>query len=225
MIPVFKTHFSIGRSILKVDDVKKIAEEHNLDHVFFVEDSMTGFPECFRTFGDKLRFGLRFSIYNESLEDSTESKLIAFADGDEGCRELYQLFTEAAQNRLVAPWEKYKHLQFVVPFYDSYLAKNIFYFANCDPNLPEDILYQSEGNGLPYDFLIQKQVDSVAKNQVKVKSVFYENREDVEAFQTYKCICNRKPGRQASLSSPNLDHFGSDEFCIEAWRKEVGFKK
>ena len=26
-------------------------------------------------------------------------------------------------------------------------------------------------------------------------------------------------GRQKTLEEPNLDHFGSDEFCFESWQK------
>jgi hypothetical protein len=62
MIPLFKTQASIGKSILKIDDVNRIANENNLDTVYLVEDTMVGFPDAFRTLGDKLRFGYRFSI-------------------------------------------------------------------------------------------------------------------------------------------------------------------
>ena len=37
--------------------------------------------------------------------------------------------------------------------------------------------------------------------------------------ETYKIICGRKFGRTATLSMPNLDHFGSDEFCFESYQK------
>ena len=45
----------------------------------------------------------------------------------------------------------------------------------------------------------------------------------MEALQTYKILCNRNFGKAASLSSPNLNHFGSQEFCFESYleKKEV----
>ena len=37
MIPLFKTESSIGKSILKINDVKRIADENNLEEVYFSE--------------------------------------------------------------------------------------------------------------------------------------------------------------------------------------------
>lgn len=224
MIPLFKTHFSIGKSILRLDDVDRIATDNNIDEIYLVEDSMTGFPEAFRLFGDRLRFGLRLSIFNDDANEESESKIIAFPNGDEGCKELYKLSTESFDKKIKTPWFNYTNLKFAIPFYDSFLHKNLISFSNCMPKLPEQIWFFIEDNGLPYDQLLLSRINEFIKNNpnplVKVKSVYYESKEDVEAFQTYKCICNRQPGRQASLSNPRLDHFGSDRFCVEAWKED-----
>lgn len=224
MIPLFKTHFSIGKSILRLDDVDRIATDNNIDEIYLVEDSMTGFPEAFRLFGDRLRFGLRLSIFNDDANEESESKIIAFPNGDEGCKELYKLSTESFDKKIKTPWHDYINLKFAIPFYDSFLHKNLISFSNCMPKLPEQIWFFIEDNGLPYDQLLLSRINEFIKNNpnplVKVKSVYYESKEDVEAFQTYKCICNRQPGRQASLSNPRLDHFGSDRFCVEAWKED-----
>ena len=48
MLPLFKSHFSIGKSILKLsggEGVFDIAKEAGLKKVFLVEDSLTGFLE------------------------------------------------------------------------------------------------------------------------------------------------------------------------------------
>ncbi len=44
-----------------------------------------------------------------------------------------------------------------------------------------------------------------------------ENKDDAEALQTYKILCNRNFGKAATLSSPRLNHFGSKEFCFESY--------
>ena len=228
MIPLFKTHFSIGRSILRIDDVDRICTDNNIDEIFLVEDSMTSFPEAFRTFKDRLRFGLRFSIYNEDCSEESESKMIAFANGDEGAKELYSLYTQQFDKKITQPWDHKKHLQYVVPFYDSFLHKNLTTFSNCMVSVPSDVPFFIERNGLPFDMILEEKiVDYITNTFGNVdehielsKSIYYENKEDVEAFQTYKCICNRQPGRQASLSNPRLDHFGSDRFCVEAWKED-----
>jgi hypothetical protein len=95
-------------------------------------------------------------------------------------------------------------------------------FENCTPDLnalsPRLFI---ERNGLPFDGLIEKKVSNYAsRNKLDteiVKSIYTESREDLEALQTYKCICSRRFGK-SSLSKPNLDHFGSDEFCFESWK-------
>jgi hypothetical protein len=79
-----------------------------------------------------------------------------------------------------------------------------------------------ENNNLPFDSILNKYVSDYCKDKYKtqdVKSIFYEKKEDVEALQTYKIICGRKFGRPSTLSCPNLDHFGSDEFCFESYAK------
>jgi len=222
MIPLFKTHFSIGKSILRLSDVQRISTEEKINDIYIVEDCMTGFPESFRTFKDKLRFGLRFSIYNEDYSEESESKMIAFANGDAGAKELYTLYTESFNKKNTRPWEHTKNLQYVVPFYDSFLHKNLTTFSNCVVDLPSDIPFLVEQNNLPFDSLIHDKILSYCENYsnevVDVKSIYYENREDVLAFQTYKLICNRRIGRTYNLSNPGLDHFGSNEFCIESWK-------
>ena len=53
---------------------------------------------------------------------------------------------------------------------------------------------------------------------VNTKSIYYENRDDFEAYQTYKCICGRGFSTKAkTLDMPNLDHCGSPEFCYESY--------
>ena len=220
MIPLFKTHFSIGKSILRIEEIKRICEDNNIEEIFLVEDTMCGFPEAFRTFKDNLRFGIRFSVYNEDLSKESESKIIAFANGDAGAKELYSLYTKSFSSKIVNPWELTKHIQYAVPFYDSFLHKNLTSFSNCIIDIPSNVPFFIERNGLPYDSILEDKIVSYTKNIELVKSIYYENKKDVEAFQTYKCICNRQPGRQASLSNPRLDHFGSDRFCIEAWKED-----
>jgi len=54
----------------------------------------------------------------------------------------------------------------------------------------------------------------------KAKSIYYKNKEDFDAWQTYKCLCNRSFGKERSLSNPNLEHCGSNTFCWEAFKNE-----
>ena len=56
MIPLFKSHYSVGKSILtfskdseeeSADGIFSIAQEYGLDKIFLVEDSLIGFLEAY----------------------------------------------------------------------------------------------------------------------------------------------------------------------------------
>ncbi len=42
MIPLFKTHFSIGKSILRIDDIDRVCTDNQIEEIFLVEDTMCG---------------------------------------------------------------------------------------------------------------------------------------------------------------------------------------
>ena len=108
MIPVFKSTYSIGKSILTLDDGDKeggpdsiftICEELTLKSLVLVEDSMTGFVTAHNRCKEKgidLVFGLRLTCCNNTLEDdNSDHKIIIFANNDEGCRLLYRIYSYA----------------------------------------------------------------------------------------------------------------------------------
>ena len=100
-------------------------------------------------------------------------------------------------------------------------------FSNCTPvfNFTAPTFF-IEQNHLPFDGMITNAVNKFCKKNdlptQPVKSIYYKNRADFEAYQTYKCICNRGgwSGKSISLQKPNLDHCGSKEFCMESWKEQ-----
>ena len=74
--PLFKSHYSIGKSILTLnslgssdesgpDSIIDICSQAKLDSFYLVDDSMTGFMEAYHNAKEakmQLRFGLRLSI-------------------------------------------------------------------------------------------------------------------------------------------------------------------
>jgi len=85
-IPLFKSHYSIGKSILTLENqeeersnypssIIEIAKRKKLKTVFLVEDGMSGFLEAYKNCEEakiKLIFGLRVTIC-ENAEDKTKS--------------------------------------------------------------------------------------------------------------------------------------------------------
>ena len=237
MLPVYKSTYSIGKSILTIDKIIELSKLDSAKNLILVEDSLTGFVKAHNSCKDEglqLIFGLRINCCNDindedSLQDS-DHKIIIFAKNDEGCKLLNKISSFSNLegkgfvdfNYLNKVWDDTK-LDLVIPFYDSFIHQNQLYLKNCIPNF-KDIkpIFWIEKNNLPFDPLITKATLEYLKGKYEstlVKSIFYEKKEDIEALQTYKIICGRKFGRAATLSMPNLDHFGSDEFCFESYQK------
>lgn len=247
MIPLFKSTYSIGKSILTLDHPKEtkeggsdsiisIAQENKLKSVFLVEDSMIGFLDAFQKCKEhdiQLIFGLRISCCNSVSEEdkkSSEHKIVLFAKNDSGVKNLIRIFSLANKNGgfvdsvfLQNNWSN--DLMLCIPFYDSFIYNNNFRGKQCLPNFNfTKATYFVENNSLPFDLILKVKVEKWASARgeeiQQTKSIYYKNRKDFEAWQTYKCLCNRSFGKEQSLSSPNLEHCGSDSFCWEAFKNE-----
>ena len=113
MLPLFKTHYSIGKSILtldepqdsldglKSDSVFQIAKDNALEQLILVEDSMCGFLEAYKksqALGIQLIFGLRLSIcdtLDEEVKHPVLHKVIIFITNGNGYKNLVKIYTEA----------------------------------------------------------------------------------------------------------------------------------
>lgn len=242
MIPLFKSHYSIGKSILTLssnkdenfsDSIFSIAEEYGLNKIVLVEDSLVGFLEAYtksKSLGLQLIYGLRVSV-SESLSDTDSShKIIVFARNGEGSKLLNKIYSFAfTEGEGSIPMEELKRLwsdsslKMAIPFYDSFIFNNIMSFNSCVPEFDfAKPIFFLENNFLPFDSEVFKGVESFcAKNNFsmhKAKSIYYKYREDFDAYQTYRIVCSRSMGgRQKSLQVPNLDHMGSREFCFDSY--------
>jgi DNA polymerase III alpha subunit len=221
------------------DSIFSIIAEAKLDQLVLVEDTMIGFLEAVKrseALGVQLIFGLRITLCGDasiskkdSKEDNCEHKVIIFAKNDAGCKRLYGIYSSAFvkgegrtdEEVLKKIWND-DDLYMAIPFYDSFIFKNTMGFNNCTPHLQHfSPTFFIERNDLPFDSLIEEKVLSYCKtfkyNSRLSKSIYYNKREDFEAFQAYKCICSRNFGRQSTLTRPNLNHFASREFCFESY--------
>lgn len=245
MIPIFRSNYSLT-SILTLDPPSKdpdsiqnrpdsifdIAVKNNLPEVFVVDNTLSGLVEAHESSkqaGINLRFGYRVNICNSldcKTDDykKTESKFIIFA-ANESFKDLIRLHniscTDGVLNgvprldfdQLRKNWSS--NLLLAVPFYDSYLHFNLLYGKECVPQIDfTDAWYFSENNSLPFDNILNQQLEAVvnAKQIIKSKTIYYNRKKDFKAYMTYRCILNR-----TTFQKPNLNHFGSDEFCMEAF--------
>lgn len=248
MEPIFTSHFSLGKSILTLsrpdsnhddgpDSVFSLALEGGLRRIVLVEESMTGFFGAVKISQEleiPLVFGYKFRCSNTDGDKNSVHKLIAFAKNDNGCRDLNKFYSHInvdlggciSNDQLKKYWSADLHL--AVPFYDSFIFNNQLLLRSCIPDLQDfSPTFFVERNGLPFDAVVERAVDKfVADNMPQaekklVKSIYYKHRSDCPALQTYKILSARKFGRQSTLSCPNLDHFGSEEFCWESYLEEL----
>ena len=248
MIPIFKSHYSVGKSILtfqKAKDPSKrsdppfsiidIALQEKISPLFIVDDNMSGFMEAYTNCSDveiPIIFGLRLIVtsdIDDKNEDSlkTESKIIILPKNSNGFYDLCKISTIASTNGFYyQPRIDYNYLnklwtnnlKLCIPFYDSFLFNNSFYFKYCIPDFTKiEPTFFLEDNDLPFDRLMNVKLTKFIAGKYdtqRVKSIYYKDRADFKAYLTYRCIHNR-----STLAKPEFAHLSSAEFCIESWKE------
>ena len=252
-IPLFKSHYSIGKSILTLEDqeekkpnnpssVIEIAKRNKMKTVFLVEDSMNGFLEAFQNCEKnkiKLVFGLRLTICEDATVKNTESlerqcKYVILAKNQEGYKRLIKISSSAScdgfyyQPRtdlktLEDNWSD-KDLQLCVPFYDSFLFNNSLTFSVCFPDFSfTKPVFFLEDNDMPFDYLVREKVANYCK----------ENKFDTlpvksvyyEDKKDFKAYLTFKCiNNRTTLENPRFDHLSSDEFSFESWKEQQNEK-
>lgn len=244
-IPLFKTTNSIGKSIIQYgaegsiyEDgppyLEHLCQKYNIKECFIVEDSISsiiGIHKALSKFDIKMNFGLSLNFVNDvSLDNSTIHKNIIFATGN-SYESLINLSTLAHVNYAheLVPRIDYNilkdnfHEDFVIaiPFYDSFLFKNLLTFSNSIPSFGNirPIVFLEE-NGLPFDYLVRDNAKKFAElmnyETWETKTILYEKKDDFLAWQVRKLMERKSFGSGNTLEKPNLDHCGSNEFCLEA---------
>ena len=253
MLPLFKSHFSIGKSILTLDSPKDykdpnvssdsvfdLAVSHDLEKVILVEDSFMGFLQALKVSEEinrELIFGIRFDICSDVNKIDLKSKsncthkIIIFPKNKNGCGLINALYTQSRihhnswldLNIIKKIW-KDKDLMLCIPFYDSFIFSNLMKFQSCivDFSFTTPTFFL-ESNGLPFDSIIKDGVLNYCNAYdfpiEKSQSIYYKDKSDFDSFLTYKLICSRSSfsGKEVSIEKPNIDHFGSDEFCFQSY--------
>ena len=243
MLPLFKSHYSIGKSILTLNDPSSVKDggpqsifsiAKNQKSLVLVEDSLIGFLQAQKT-AEKLEiqliFGLRISCSHEAFKEGSKEclhKIIIFAKNDSGCKLLNKLYSKAncendgvITNSILKELWSEEDLSLYIPFYDSFIFMNNYHFCSCIPDFSFcSPTFFTENNFLPFDEDLREKVTSYCESNnygiEESKTIYYHNREDFAAYQTYKCICSKK-FKQRTLNVPNFDHLASPEFCYESY--------
>jgi len=248
--PLFKSHYSLGKSILTLakagsseadepSSIIDIAKKLNLENLYLVDDSISGFLEAYKSCEDaklNLRFGLRLTVCDDIDNKTAESrdkehKVIVFITNTDGYYDLIKISTLASiQGFYYYPridckslkklWDE-SNLSLCIPFYDSYVFKNNLTYSICVPDLSFcNPTYFVEDNNLPFDEILKSKIEEIVTDKllsVKTQSIYYENKEDFLAYLTFRCISER-----TTLNKPNLNHCSSNEFSAESFKEKYG---
>lgn len=249
-VPIFTSHYSLGSSILTFDKSPKpedytehssqsiidLAIKNNIKEVFTVDNNMSGLITADKNCHDKdlkLRFGIKLVCCQDlSVKDNdsiaTEHKVIIFAKNSNGYEKITDFYSKAATDGfyyrpridlqyLKDNWNK--DVFMAIPFYYSFLHRNLLHSASCMVDFGRiNPYFFRESNELPFDYLISSSLDTYLGEKGKIvdtKSIYYNKKKDFVNFITNKCIHER-----TYLNSPNVDHLGSDKFCLESWKEQ-----
>ena len=243
MIPLFKSHYSLGRSILTLEDkdekddypdsIIQICKENKMKELYLVEDNMSSFLEAYsncRKNNIKLNYGLRISV-TESISDKSEesktksSKIILFFKNKNGYQQLTKLYSIAAKEGFYyEPRLDYETISknwtddliLCIPFYDSFIFNNTLKNSLCIPQFDfTKPIFFIEDNDLPFDSLVkQKALSFAEKNDLKIYKAQSVFYKERKDFKAY--LTFRCINNRSVLNKPNLDHMSSNEFCFES---------
>lgn len=192
-IPLFKSHFSLGKSILTLDkptgkvksyptSIFDLAVNNKLETVVLVEDNISGLLQGSKIAAESklnLIYGIRMDVLDDMNQKDDASfvkraKYIVFVKSPKGYESLLKIWTTAATKgfyysptidfkTLKSLWNE--HLMLAVPFYDSFLHLNALESHAHVPDLDGfgEVVFFSEDNELPFDHLIAGRLQDYCK--------------------------------------------------------------
>lgn len=244
MLPLFKSHYSLGRSILTLEDkeeqdsypdsIIQIAKQKELKTIYLVEDNMSSFLEAYhntRKYDIKLNYGVRLSI-NDDINNKTEdakiktSKIILFSRNKNGHEILTKLYSIASKEGFYyEPRLDYKTLKqnwsdnllLCIPHYDSFIFNNTLKNFICIPQFEfTKPIFFIEDNGLPFDYLIKNKIEKYSQeNKLELYKAKSIFYNKKNDFKSY--LTFRCINNRSILNKPDLEHMSSNEFCFESW--------
>lgn len=242
MIYLFRTHHSIKKGIIQTNDkgssdgalnLADLVERYSINPCYVVDNTLAGIWPIYKSLSVPLVFGLRMNFISDASDKSPESnksahKNIIFAKNEAGYKDLIKISTRAnTEDFLVAPRIDYSYfhsiqsenLVLAIPFYDSFLDKNLMQGGQCVPDFRALKPYVFiENNQLPFDAALRNKAIQFAESNgletVETQTVYYDKPEHALAYQALRCT-DRSGGKHRTIEKPELDHFGSSFFCIE----------
>jgi len=243
-IPIFKSHYSIGRSILtlkeegiskptEADSIIDICKEYNVGYCLLIEDHIGSILESSKVFEKSnidFNFGLRLTVCDDINDKSKEGRNsnwkcnIILKDID-GYKNLIKISSKASTEgfyyepridfqSLRELWNN-NHFDFIVPFYDSFLFQNVFKLKSVFVDFDFCApIFFVEDHNIIYDDILKNKILDYCGDNG------YLNYEAHSMYYKKKSdfktyLTNRCIYEKVKLNKPNIDWMTSNEFCAE----------
>jgi hypothetical protein len=216
-----------------------LCKSAGLKECFGVSTNFHTFLEAWKNLKEEkisFRFGLQLTLCDDAkvhTDDSlkNEHKVIVFMKNSNAYVDLIRLYTACASDptnryylqrfdckQLKQHWTD--NLLLAIPFFDSCIHANMLrYGASIVPDFPvKPMIFREVDSGVPFASLIDKALDLYnadgSHEEVKTKTIYYEKKDDLEAY-----ITERARKARGSFSKPNLNYMCSPRFCFEEWKE------
>jgi len=249
LVPIFKSHYSLGRSILTLappkepddtesaDSIFDICVENGIKEFFLVEDNISGFLEAYTTAEElkiKLIFGIRLTFCLDYSNKTEEGRLnsyknIIFVKNAKGYKQLIKIYTFAAQQGFYyvprIDFESLKSfwsddLLLAVPFYNSFLYNNKFTDSQCVPDFSfTNPVFFIEDNDTLLDKDLQQRVLDFCGDKHKTIRTKSIYYKDRKDFEAY--LTFRCINYRTTVEKPNMEGMCSPEFCYESYLEAI----
>jgi hypothetical protein len=247
VIPVFTSHYSVGSSLLTLDEPGKgkaggpvsvfdLAKEAGLKEVVLCDSRPDGFVAAYKAstkLGVKLCFGLKLVVCANADDKSeaslrTESKVVVFARDTQGYHDLVRVWNRASTagfyytSRTSYEWLKEgwtDHLMLALPWASSFIARNTLTFNTIVPDLPAaPWVFKEVDTELPFARLIDGAIDRYAAETPAARVQPVKSIYYATDADFKPYIVFRAIHHKTSFARPKIEHLSSPRFSWQSWR-------
>ena len=253
IIPIWKTHGSLSKSIISYEEEDKISEsgpvslisiayKYNLPQVVVIEDTFLSFPSLYKGLPEtcKLIYGINFICCKNALDKSetslkTEHKISILIKNSQGYKDLLHIHNFVHTNpdysyyQTRIDFEIIKkfwtdNLLLLIPPYDNFIHKNLLFDSICVPDFgPIKPILTFAKMDIPFDYLLEENIKNYASNN-------NYDLQEVHPIYYYKdedvksFYTYKLIENRSTFSEPKLDFFCSSSFSWESYCKKTNVK-
>jgi DNA polymerase III alpha subunit len=254
IIPIWKTHASVGKSILTYEDeedisdsapvsVIAIAKKHNLKQLIVIDNSFLAFPNLYKACKKheiQLIFGLNFTICNDVAQKdeaslSNNCRVSVLMKNSNGYKDLIKLndaINGSSESFYYTPrgdWNVIKkymtdNLLLMIPPHNNFIHINLLRNGKSIPDF---------GNLKPIMTFCNIELPYTQILNPAIKT--YAQNNNFELQEVWPVYYYKKDDFKAystfraihereKFNSPNIDFFTNPEFCIESYLERSNLK-